>query len=115
MAGGLNNLDASANEHKPNQKSKFRIFVATVQPSSESIITIPKRTVKFQITSLNSNSKLTVSHEANGTSDSSKRQEFSLGTCWVEDDLAGEEALTIYVKSSKVNTPVQVLYWINST
>ncbi len=54
---------------------------------------------------------LTIAFAAAGTSDVLTSFDIYAGSSYEEETLIGAAALTLYIKSSKASTPVQLLTW----
>lgn len=93
-------------------KGTFTVTGAVVGTTEASIV-IPSGTKAFKLQAANGSGAavLTVSHSNGGTGVATTSFDIYTGSSYSEEFLKGDVALTIYIKSSKANTSVQVLYW----
>lgn len=112
MAGIQTTGPASPSTVTTQSKENFKITGATIG-TTETTITIPIGTRAFRLhTKKGSNAVLTVSDVITGTASSTTSWDIGMGTVWQEENLIGTAALTVYIKSSKAATDVQLLYWL---
>lgn len=91
--------------------SSFDTSGGVVVGTVESSIVLPSGTLGFSIGTLGEDATvLTIAGAATGTSSNLSSFRIHPGNCW-EGELDGASALTVYIKSSKANTDVQVLAW----
>ena len=101
-------LDADINV---NVKGSFTTTGAVVGTTETSIV-LPIGVKAFRLhTAKGSNAVLTVASSSTGTGSAITSWDLGMGVVWVEEGLTGEAALTIYIKSNKAATDVQVLHW----
>ena len=95
-----------------SSKDSFTTTGATVGTTETSIV-IPAGTKSFrlQAADIAGVAVLTIAGAATGTGSSTTSFDIFAGSSYQEDFLTGTSAVTIYIKSSKAGTPVQVLYW----
>ena len=90
-------------------------FVTTgaVVGTTETTIVIPAGVRAFRLHTANGNgtARLTISSSAGGTADKLTSWDLKHGNIWKEEDLQGVTTVTIYIKSNKADTDVQLLYW----
>ncbi len=80
--------------------------------TTETTIIIPVAAKSFRIhTAKGSSAVLTVASSSGGTASATTSWDIAMGSIWQEEALVGTSALTIYIKSSKASTDVQILYW----
>lgn len=92
-------------------KSAFDTSAGFNVGTSEISIVIPASAVKFRIQAAdNTPAKLILADAANGTNSQLTSFNIYPGAYW-EEGISGSGALTIYIKSSKANTDVQVVTW----
>ena len=91
-------------------------FVTTgaIVGTTETTIIIPAGTKAFRLhtASGNGTAKITISNVSGGTASTLTSWDLKHGNVWKEEALAGTNPITIYIKSNKANTDVQLLYWI---
>jgi len=94
-------------------KSKTTLNITgAVVGTTETTIVIPAGTKAFQLhTAKGSNAILTIASAITGTSSPITSWDIGMGNVWKEDLLTGTNAVTVYIKSNKVATNVQLLYW----
>lgn len=112
-ATGGNNVTLSGSVIADIQsKDTFTVTGATVGTTETSIV-IPSgaKAWKIQAASSAGAAVLTISHTVGGTSVATTSFDICPGNSYDEEYLKGTNPLTIYIKSSKAGTPVQVLYW----
>lgn len=111
MAGFLATGPAAPSIVTIQAKTSFTTTGFTIG-TSETSITIPVQTKSFTIkTADTSSAELTISSVLGGTSSSLTSFDIPAGGVWKEEYLTGTSSITVYIKSSKTGTPVQVLYW----
>jgi hypothetical protein len=94
-----------------SSKSAFDSSGGTTIGLVETSIVIPLGTLKYKIQAVNPRTaKLSIASAATGTSSNLTSFDIYPGNSW-EEELNGEAALTIYIKSSKTATVVQVVTW----
>ena len=78
----------------------------------ETTIVVPIGAKEFRIkTGAGSNAALTISHALGGTAAALTSWHLHMGNTWHETQLSGSVAFTIYIKSNKALTDVQLMYW----
>lgn len=90
-------------------------FVTTgaVVGTAETTIVLPAGVKSFKLhTAKGSNAILTIANAATGTSSALTSFDINMGNIWQVEGLAGTNPITIYIKSNKALTDVQVLYWL---
>lgn len=103
---------ASPSSVDVKSKTSFVTTGATVGTVETSIV-IPVGARAFQLhTKKGSNAVLTISSSSGGTASALTSWDIGMGNIWKEDLITGTSAITVYIKSSKVGTDVQLLYWI---
>lgn len=108
QSSGGNNLSANVDL---GTKSGFTTTGATIG-TTETTIVIPVGAKAFRLhTAKGSNAVLTVASSMGGTSSATTSFDIGMGNIWVEEGLIGDSSITIYIKSSKATTDVQVLTW----
>jgi hypothetical protein len=95
-----------------SSKASFVTTGATVG-TIETTLIVPIGAKSFRLhTKKGSSAVLTVSSSSTGTGSSLTSFDIGMGNIWNEELLSGDAAVTIYIKSSKAATDVQLLYWI---
>lgn len=95
-----------------SSKSSF-VTTGAVVGLTETTIVLPAGVKSFSLhTVRGSKAVLTISDVAAGTGAALTSFDIGMGNIWKEELLSGSTALTIYIKSSKAATDVQVLYWM---
>jgi hypothetical protein len=56
--------------------------------------------------------RITISSVLGGTASPTTSWDLKHGNIWQEEQLAGTLAITLYIKSNKAATDLQLLYWI---
>jgi hypothetical protein len=94
-------------------KESFVTTGATIG-TTETTIIIPANVKAFRLHTASGSSiaKLTISNVLNGTTSTTTSWDLKHGNIWQEEGLAGTNALTIYIKSNKASTDVQLMYWL---
>lgn len=92
------------------------IFVTTgaTVGTTETTINIPVGVKSFRLQVAASETGavvLTISHTSGGTASNLTSFDIYPGSSLPEEFLKGDNSLTLYIKSNKSNTPVQLLYW----
>ena len=94
-------------------KDIFTTTGATVG-TTETTIVIPAGTKAFKLQVANSGVGaivLTIASSVGGTASDITSFDIYAGSSYFEEYLKGDNALTLYIKSSKAATPVQLLLW----
>lgn len=92
-------------------KTTLNITGAVVGTTETSII-IPAGCKAFQLhTAAGSQAKLTISSSSGGTASAITSWDIGMGNIWKEDLITGTADITVYIKSNKAATTVQLLYW----
>ena len=92
-------------------KTSFDTASGTTVGTTETSIVIPQGTLKYAIQAVDAGAAvLSVADAALGTSSKLTSWDIEPGNSW-EEDISGDEAVTIYIKSTKANTSVQVVTW----
>ena len=94
-------------------KRSFDASTGVVIGTTETSITIPAGTIRFDIQASPRVAKLTVAESSGGTASALTSWTIYPGNSWGED-LDGEASLTIYIKSNKINTTLQLVTWTNT-
>ncbi len=111
MAGIQTTGPASPSTVNIQAKQTLTITGAIVGTAETSIV-IPLNVKSFRIkTKKGSAAVLTIAASAGGTASSITSWDIAMGSIYQEEFLTGTSALTLYIKSSKASTDVQILYW----
>ena len=107
-----NSLSTVSGQVDVQSKGTFTVTGSTVG-TTETSITIPSGTKAFRLQAANDAGAavLTISHSSGGTSSSTTSFDIYAGASLLEEQLKGDVSLTVYIKSSKASTSVQVLLW----
>lgn len=93
-------------------KSSF-VTTGAVVGTTETTIVIPLAARAFSLhTAAGSSAILTISSSSGGTASVLTSWDLKMGCVWSEEALVGAASLTVYIKSNKVGTNVQLMYWI---
>ena len=113
MAGLLATGPASPSTVNVQSKGTFTTTGAVVG-TTETTIVVPTGTRAFKLQASDSAGAavLTISNVITGTSSEITSFDIYAGSSWSEETLNGLVALTLYIKSSKSGTNVQLMYWI---
>lgn len=92
-------------------KREFDTSAGATVGTTETSIVIPQGTLKYRIKAASPRTaKLTIADTALATSNILTSYDIPHGTVW-EEHISGDLAVTIYIKSNKPNTEVQLLTW----